>query len=126
MRPLSRAALEIINDMPVTSDFVFTFDGFKPFAMGSSARKKQLDELSGVTGWTLHDLRRTHRTLLSRCRVPFEIAERALGHSPALLVKTYDQHLHLGALLDAVEKVAAEIERIVEGGNKGNVLRGRF
>jgi integrase len=129
VRPLSKAALQIIEDAPLIgedSEFVFTLDGRKPLAMGNDRRKRQLDEISGCTGFTRHDLRRTFRTLLSRCRVPFEIAEMALGHTMPVLVRTYDQHSHLSAMLEAVEKVAAEIERIVEGEKTGKIIRARF
>ena len=96
------------------SDFVFTFVGYKPMSMAHGARKKQIDELSGVTNWRLHDCRRVYRSLLSCCRTAFETAERLLGHAQPLLIRTYDQHSHLPAMLEAVEKVAAEVERIVE------------
>jgi integrase len=115
VRPLSKAALAIVDDIPMIgdSDFVFTF-GHKPMSMAHGARKKQIDELSRVTNWRLHDCRRVYRSLLSRCRTAFETAERLLGHAQPLLIRTYDQHSHLPAMLEAVEKVAAEVERIVE------------
>jgi integrase len=128
-RPLSRAALEIIENMPMIgkdSDFVFTLDGNRPMSMNYQDRKRLFDQIAGVEGWRLHDLRRVHRSLLSRCRVPFEIAERLLGHSVGVLAKTYDQHSHLPAMQEAVEKVAAEIARIVVGEREGKVVRGRF
>jgi integrase len=121
VRPLSKSAIQIIDDMPTIgedSDFVFTFDGRRPMSMNYMDKKRLLDQLSGVTGWRLHDLRRVHRSLLSRCRVPFDIAERCLGHSRGLLVATYDQHSHLPAMQEAVDKVAAEVERIISGGGK--------
>jgi integrase len=125
MRPLSRAALDIVESMPIISDcdFVWTLNGRRPMSMNHMGRKRLLDELSGVAGWRLHDLRRVHRSLLSRCRVPFDIAERCLGHSQNLLVKTYDQHSHLPAMQEAMDKVSAEIARIVEGERKGKVVR---
>jgi integrase len=123
VRPLSAAALGIVEDIPMIgeSDFVFTFNGVKPMTMNYGDRKNLIDEIAGVASWRLHDLRRVHRSLLSRCRVPFEVAERLLGHSQPLLVRTYDQHSHLPAMLEAVEKVAAEVERIVSG--EGRVVR---
>jgi integrase len=95
-------------------------------SMNYQDRKRLFDQIAGVEGWRLHDLRRVHRSLLSRCRVPFEIAERLLGHSVGVLAKTYDQHSHLPAMQEAVEKVAAEIARIVVGEREGKVVRGRF
>jgi integrase len=125
LRPLSKAALAIIEDQPMIggedSDFVFTLNGIWPMSMNRHGSKTLLDEIAGVTSWRLHDLRRVHRSLLSRCRVPFEVAERLLGHSQPLIAKTYDRHSHLPAMLEAVEKVAAEIERIVSG--EGRVVR---
>jgi len=127
VRPLSRAALDIINDMPVISDsdYIFTLNGRSPMNLGYDLKKDLLAEISGVKDWLLHDLRRVHRSLLSRCRVPLEIAERCLGHSQNLLVKTYDQHSHLPAMLEAVEKVASEIARIVAGERGAKVIRMR-
>jgi integrase len=121
VRPLSPAALQIINDRPVIGDpdLVFTLNGSRPMSMNYYRLKNRIDEISGVQGWVLHDLRRVYRSLLSRCRVPFEIAERLLGHSQPILTKTYDKHSHLPAMLEATEKVAAEVEFIITGERKG-------
>jgi integrase len=128
-RPLSKAALSIIEEQPIIGDddsgFVFTLDGRRAMNMNYQDKKWALDELSGASGWTLHDTRRTFRTLLSRLRVPFDTAERCLGHSQPLIVRTYDRDLHLGAMLEAFERVAAEIEHIVTG-DSGKVIRPNF
>jgi integrase len=125
VKPLSAAALAIVNDIPMISDcdFVFSFNGIRPMNMNNGVKKELLDEIAAVEGWVLHDLRRVHRSLLSRCRVPFEVAERCLGHAQPTLVQTYDRHSHLPAMREAVEKVAAEIERIVTGERMGKLIR---
>jgi integrase len=127
VRPLSRAALAIIEDAPIiggdNTGYVFTFDGNRPMNMSYQNRKELFDEIAGVDNWVLHDLRRVFRSLLSRVRTPFEIAEALLGHSRPLLVRTYDQHHPLVEMLEAVERVAAEIERIVSGEREGRVVR---
>jgi integrase len=127
-RPLSRTALDIVNDMPIISDsdYVFTLDGVRPMSMNHQRMKDLLAEIADVKDMRIHDLRRVHRSLLSRCRVPFEIAEMLLGHSRPTLVRTYDQHHPLIEMKEAVEKVAAEIARIVEGERGAKVVRGRF
>jgi integrase len=126
VRPLSAAAVDLINAMPVIGNdddpFVFSINGRNPITMSEKRRKDLLDEISGVSNWVLHDLRRVHRSLLSRCRVPFEVAERLLGHSMPTLVATYDQHSHLPAMAEAVDKLAAEIARIVSGEKGGKVI----
>jgi len=128
VRPLSAAARAIVDDMPMIgeSDFVFSLNGSRAMSMNRHGSKKLLDEISAVVGWRLHDLRRVHRSLLSRCRVPFEIAERLLGHSQPQIARTYDKHSHLAAMLEGVEKVAAEVERIVTGEREGRVIVGAF
>src|SRR5262245_27941005 len=53
--------------------FIFTANGKQ--AIGGLTRHKQaIDEVSGVTGWVIHDLRRTARSLMSRAGVNADIA----------------------------------------------------
>jgi integrase len=124
-RPLSAAALAIIESMPQIgdSDFVFTLDGNRALNMNYQTRRDLLDEISRVQGWVLHDLRRVYRSLLSRCRVPFEVSERLLGHTQPLIAQIYDKHSHVPAMLEVVEKVAGEIARIVSGERGGKVIK---
>jgi integrase len=126
IRPLSRAALSIIEDMPMIgedSDFVFTLKGNKPMAMNYMDKKRLLDELSGVTGWRLHDLRRVFRSICSRVRTSLEVSEMLLGHSRPTLVANYDLHSHLAAMQEGVDRVAAEIARIVNGERRGKIIK---
>ena len=114
--PLSRAAQDVINKVPAISpgDFVFTYDGRRPFR--SFVRpKKEFDTSSGVTGWTLHDLRRTARTLLSRSGVDADVAERCLGHAIGGVRATYDRHEFEQEKRKAFEALAEMIETIVRG-----------
>jgi len=59
-----------------------------------SKLKRQLDAVSGVGDWRLHDLRRTCRTTLSRLGIPREVAEAAINHvgGRAGIVGVYDQY----------------------------------
>jgi integrase len=125
IRPLSKAALDIIDSVPrIGDDYVFTLKGHKPLAMSFQAKKNLVDEIASLQNWVVHDLRRTFRALLSRCRISLEIKELMLGHAQKQIVKTYDDVLeHLPAMQDAAEQVAAEIERIVEGERKGKLIR---
>jgi len=47
---------------------------------GWSKSKTQLDKTSGITGWTLHDLRRTFATNLAQMGTAPHIIERLLNH----------------------------------------------
>ena len=62
VRPLSVAAQDVLARAPrlVGCDFVFSTDG-RSAINGFSHFKRRFDAQCGVTGWTLHDLRRTAR-----------------------------------------------------------------
>ena len=90
LRPLSDDAKAILKALPRGNAYVFTDTGK---AMGSPGKRKaKLDQDSGTTGWTLHDLRRTARSLMSRAKVPSDHAELCLGHVIPGIRATYDRH----------------------------------
>ena len=113
--PLSGAAQAVIASLPVISpgQFVFTTDGRRPIGAFTHF-KKRLDTASGVTGWRLHDLRRTARTLLSRAGVAADVAERCLGHAIGGVRGVYDRHRYESEMRDAFERLAAQIAAIVK------------
>jgi integrase len=61
------------------SDLVFTEDGKKPISSWSHT-KIDLDAASGVSGWVLHDFRRTMVTVLAGMGIPPHVADRLLNH----------------------------------------------
>jgi len=81
--PLAPMAAEIIAGLPRCNDrLAFPARGNDEAAFsGWSKAKKQLDTLSGVTDWTLHDLRRTTATRLAAIGTPPHIVERILNHA---------------------------------------------
>ena len=115
VRPLSAAAQQELLKVPnlAGTDFVFSTDGRSALA-GFTRRKRVLDQASGVTGWTLHDLRRTARSLMSRAGVPSEHAERCLGHVIGGVEGTYNRHDYINEMRIAYEKLATLIEQIVD------------
>jgi integrase len=110
VRPLSQAAIAAMPKR--TGEFVFTVNG-RVAINGFNKPKARLDRASGVTGWTLHDLRRTARSLMSRAGVPSDHAERCLGHVIGGVRGTYDRHEYFEEKARAFEALAAQIERIV-------------
>ena len=81
--PLAPVALATIKSLPRLSDsFAFPARGNEEATFsGWSKAKAQLDELAGVTDWTLHDLRRTTATRLAGLGIPPHIVERILNHA---------------------------------------------
>jgi integrase len=114
LRPLSKAALALVNALPHIADspYVFTFNGKKPISFGRC--KRDFEAKCGITAdWRLHDLRRTARTLLSRAGVNSDIAERCLGHSLGGVRGIYDRHGFHAEMSHAFEALSSEIQRIV-------------
>jgi integrase len=114
LRPLSKAAMAVLDELPRVgdSDFVFSFTGECALS-GISNLKCKFDAACDVLGWRLHDLRRTARSLMSRAGVNADHAERCLGHVIGGVRGIYDRHQYQKEMLEAYEALAAQIERIV-------------
>jgi len=67
-----------------------------------------------VKDWTIHDLRRTARSLMSRGGVLPDHAERAIGHAIGGIRKVYDLHEFYDEKRHAFEVLAAQIQTILE------------
>ena len=95
--PLSTQTLELIEALPkerevagrmIRNEFVFSGRGDRPIG-DFSGIKADLDRLSGVTNWRLHDLRRSGASWIEE-RFGAEVMHAALGHSLGKrLTKTY-------------------------------------
>jgi integrase len=81
--------------------------------VGMSKFKKRLDQTSGVTGWRLHDLRRTARSLMARAGVSSDHAERVMGHAIVGVEGVYDRHSYKSEKAAALAKLATLINGIV-------------
>ena len=91
---------------------------------GWSQRKAELDaKLPGIPGWTLHDLRRTARSLMSRAGVPRDHAERVLGHVIGGVEGVYDRHAYFDEKAAALDKLAKLVDQIVNPPDKDNVVQ---
>jgi integrase len=114
VRPLSAAALAVLDGLPHIDGcpYPFTSNRGRPINNFSDP-KRLLDERSGVTGWTVHDTRRTARSLMSRAGVDVDVAERLLGHSRGDLRERYDRHSFVPQMTRAVEILSALVARIV-------------
>jgi integrase len=123
--PLSAAAQSALAALPRfgTGEYLFTVNGRAPLAAFSRG-KRAIDRASGVTGWTLHDLRRTARSLMSRAGVPSDHAERCLGHIIPGVRGTYDRHKYQEEMRLAFEALAAQIARIVDPQDNVVAMRG--
>jgi integrase len=98
-------------------DLVFPGLRGTPFN-GFSKAKDALDRSSGVTGWVLHDLRRTAATGLQKLGVRLEVTEAVLNHvsgSRGGIVGVYQRHTWADEKRAALAGWGARVEAIVEG-----------
>ena len=115
VRPLSKSALATIK--PFERDgggFVFSTDDGKTSISGFSKFKRAFDKASGTSEWTVHDLRRTARSLMSRAGIDSDIAERCLGHAIGGVRGTYDRHEYHQEKRKAFEALASLLDRILK------------
>jgi integrase len=127
--PLSKVALALIANQQKFKDcdYVFPSSVKKPFSR-SGRSKMALDKailkvmqkrakngamVEPLPNWTLHDLRRTAKTLMVRAGVRPDISERVLGHVIAGVEGTYDRHTYADEKRDALEKLTTILERVL-------------
>ena len=100
---------------------VFPGECGTPFS-GWSKAKSALDTVSGVSGWWLHDLRRTLATGLQRLGVRLEVTEAVLNHlsgSRAGVVGIYQRHDWADEKRSALEAWSAHL---LGRPNKGKIV----
>jgi Arm DNA-binding domain/Phage integrase family len=129
--PLVDEACRIIERLPNTGKFLFSYsDKSQPGWLGSKW-KRRLDERMLLTlkalarergddpatvklqAWVNHDLRRVVRSNLSALGIPDHIAEAVLGHGRKGLARVYDQHKYLPEVRAALEAWAVKLQSIV-------------
>jgi integrase len=112
---LPAMAMRILEGLPrfKGNPYVFAGRGGKPIA-GISGLKAKLDKASGVKGWTIHDGRRTARSLMSLAGIDRDTAERVLGHTVGdQTERTYDVYRYREEKAHALAALARLIDEIV-------------
>jgi integrase len=91
---LSEQSMGVLMRADKHGPFVFSVLGTKPFNEFSRA-KRCLDRLSGVTGWRLHDLRRTCVSGIARLGIAPHVADKILNHQTGTIsgvAAVYQRH----------------------------------
>jgi integrase len=87
-----------------------------------SQRKEELDEkLQDMKPWTIHDLRRTAKSLMQRAGVLPHVSERVLGHAIPGVEGTYDRYAYDPEKADALQRLADLVGTILNP-PEGNVV----
>jgi integrase len=115
---LPAAALEILPPRRPGRDNVF--GKMKPFSAWSFATmvlKSRIIEREGksLAPWTLHDLRRTMRSGLSKLGVQPHIAELVINHVKSGVEAIYDRHKYQREIENALARWAEHVQGVIEG-----------
>ena len=89
---------------------------------GLSKLLPKLLKASGTKGWSLHDLRRTYRSMLSDLGLDHDLAERMIAHSRDRLTETYDKSSRWPERVAAAEAVERRLVQVVNSGAVDNVI----
>src|SRR5215472_4296430 len=116
---LSEQSIAALKRGDQPGPYVFSILGTKPFQEFSRA-KRRLDQLSGVTGWRLHDLRRTCVSGMARLGIAPHVADKILNHQSGTIsgvAAVYQRHEFFYERQEALEQWGIHVARIVADGS---------
>ena len=114
---LSDQSLAVLNSLTVRGPFVFSVLGTKPFQDFSQA-KRQIDQLSGVTEWRVHDLRRSYVSGIARLGIAPHVADKILNHQSGAIsgvAAVYQRHEFLSERREALDRWGAHLGELLNG-----------
>ena len=123
---LPRDARQVLATIPHIGgrDLIFSTTGRTPIS-GFAKAKAALDRASGVTGWRLHDIRRTGVSALAEIQPHFIVADKLLAHQPSKLrgaARVYQRHDFARERASALEDWANHILRCADAEHGPNVV----
>ena len=133
--PLSDTAIAILKELHIRacgSEYVFParrLSKKQPFIshdtinhalskmFGNTNKKRRVTPNylgeAGIEHFTIHDLRRTCRSLLAKLGIQFSVAERCLNHKPKGIEAVYNQHDYLDERREALDLLANTLSHLI-------------
>ena len=112
---LSDQAVAVLRRVDKIGALVFSRSGSISFQDFSVAKRK-IDQLSGITAWRLHDLRRTCVSGMARLGIAPHVADKVLNHQGGTIsgvAAVYQRHDFLAERKKALEMWGAHVQRAV-------------
>jgi integrase len=120
--PLLPEALEIVRGIPHMATRAYLFGVHSNHGFYNWDRSKQhLDAASGVSGWRLHDIRRTVATGLADLGVQPHVIEQILNHQSghkAGIAATYNRSVYEREVKAALTLWTDHVRTLVDGGER--------
>ncbi|MBZ9910128.1 integrase family protein [Mesorhizobium sp. BR115XR7A] len=112
---LPALALDVIRSRSRVgeSPYVFTGRTKDGYFNGMSKAKVEFDKKVPIDHWTIHDLRRTGRSLMARAGVSSDTAERVMGHAIEGVQGVYNRHRYGAEKADALARLDALLKTIL-------------
>ncbi len=127
--PITKQIRAVFGSIPrFNGRFILTSTAGKRPMQNFADVKAKLDEASGVTAWTFHDLRRTAASNLARLEVAPHVIEAVLNHHSGTVsgvAAVYNRYSYLPEKRAALERWGSEVARIVAGKPRLSVIRRR-
>ena len=114
---LSEQSMAVLRRLDQRGPYVFSLLGNKPFQKFSKA-KRLLDQLSGVTGWRLHDLRRTCVSGMAQLGVAPHVADKILNHQSGTIsgvAAVYQRHEFIAERRAALDLWGSHVNELLGG-----------
>jgi integrase len=113
---LSKHSMAVLKNTDRKGSYVFSLLGTRPFP-GFSRAKRQLDQLSGVAEWRLHDLRRTCVSGMARLGIAPHVADKILNHQSGTIsgvAAVYQRHEFLAERRAALNLWGAHVAELIK------------
>ncbi len=118
--PLPPLAIDWLNELKIrscNSDYVFParrksirFGHVSPDTLWRAVKKLN----HGLEDFNVHDLRRTSRTLMAELGIPFDVAEKLVGHKLPGVAAIYDRGNSQQQQLDALKRITNKINELAK------------
>jgi integrase len=120
---LSQQSVAVLKRADERGALVLSLLGARPFG-GFGRAKRILDHQSGVTGWRLHDLRRTCVSGMARLGVAPHVADKILNHQAGTIsgvAAVYQRHEFLTERRAALDLWGAHIAQILRAAQEQRI-----
>ncbi len=121
--PLSKEALDWLHELFIrsnNSEFVFPnrrssirFGHISPDTLNAAIQKLHSEKKLPVEHFTVHDLRRSCRSLLASEGIPGHVAERCLNHKLKGVEGIYDRYDYFDERREALQKIADKLAPVI-------------
>ena len=125
--PLPALALKYLKELYIRangSDYLFPnrrahkakqrFAHMSPDTINTALKKLFTQEKMLIEHFTIHDLRRTCRSLLASLKVPDHVAERCMNHKLKGVMATYNRYDYLDERREAFDQISLLLAPIIE------------